>query len=201
MKPPFEQTVLAFADAAATLLEQAELRLNDAERVVLAIAGPVGAGKTLLAGQLSSCVVSTDAFLPDYDKVDVSQRDLPEHADLEGLCRVLLKLMGGQAAQVPVWSFKTHRREGYEAIEPARIIVCEGIHALHETVRGQAAISIYVESPSQIRWRRWEHLELTGQRGWGVEKAREYFENVAEPTYARFSKEYRSHAAFIVKNG
>lgn len=200
MNPPFEQTIVPFDDAAARLLDHADRLLTDAQRVVLAISGPVGAGKTLLADQLSSCIVSTDAFLPDYDKVEFAQRDLPEHADLEGLAHVLSSLLAGQETQVPVWSFKTHRREGYEAIEPARIIVCEGIHALHETVRPQTDISIFVEASAQTRWERWEQLELTGQRGWGVDKARDHFENVAEPTYARFSQEYRSRAAFIVVN-
>ena len=52
-----------------------------------------------------------------------------------------------------------------------------------------------------MRWSRWETLELTGQRGWGVDKARAYFDQVAEPTFAAAEDQYRACADIVVING
>ena len=44
-------------------------------------------------------------------------------------------------------------------------------------------------------------MELTGQRGWGVEKARKFFEEVAEPTFGAAEAGYRAAADIVVVNG
>jgi hypothetical protein len=59
---------------------------------------------------------------------------------------------------------------------------------------------VYVDAPAGERWRRWEHLERSGQRGWGVEVARRFFETVAEPTFHARAAEYRASADVIVSN-
>jgi hypothetical protein len=107
----------------------------------------------------------------------------------------------GEVIQAPIWSFQTHRREGYREVSPGSIVACEGIHALHEPVRGLFHLKIFVEASREVRWSRWEHLEATGQRGWGVEKAREFFEQVAEPTFATTAQVYRECADIVVVNG
>lgn len=170
------------------------------DRVTIGISGPVGSGKTTLASRLSSCIVSTDHYLPDYDKVAFEDRDLPHAADLPGLARDLKTLRDGAPTDIPIWSFQTHKREGLRRVEPSRIIVCEGIHALHDTVAPQLDLRIYIDAPPEVRWSRWEELERTGQRGWGIDLARQFFDRVAEPTFARFAKTYRAAAHYIVIN-
>jgi uridine kinase len=101
---------------------------------------------------------------------------------------------------VPVWSFKSHRREGHIEVAPARLIVVEGIHALHDPPHAHVDVGVYVEAPAPVRWARWEVLESSGARGWGVEAAREYFDRVAEPTFVAHAARYRGRAHFIVTN-
>jgi uridine kinase len=98
---------------------------------------------------------------------------------------------------------------------PARLIVVEGIHAFHEpgaldasNPRAASAPALaslidlraFVEAPAEVRWARWERIEASGERGWGVEVARAFFHEVAEPTFARFAEAYRSRADVVVVN-
>lgn len=167
---------------------------------LVAVSGPVGSGKTTLARMLSACVVSTDDYLPDYESIPEAERDEPRHADFELLSQNLASLRSGVPAQGPVWSFQTHRREGYRTITPAPVIVVEGIHALHDPLVPILDVGVLVDSRRDLRWGRWEYLESSGQRGWGVERARAFFETVAEPTFARYAAAYRKRAHLVVTN-
>ena len=170
------------------------------ERVVIGITGPVGAGKSTLAAQLSSCVIATDHYFPNYDVTPEHLRDVPEHSDLPRLASDLAALRRGEDVTIPVWSFVSHSREGYQRVQGAPIVVCEGIHALHEIPRAHLDIAVYVDAPSTVRWSRWESLELSGVRQLGVEQARAFFHEFAEPIFGRFAGGYKSAARFIVVN-
>ncbi|MGH7242467.1 MAG: uridine kinase family protein [Phycisphaerales bacterium] len=175
-----------------------------ADRVgVIGITGPVGAGKSHLSGLLrgdSGIHLATDDYLPDYDKVAYEGRDDPDRADSAALIQNLQDLRAGRATRVPQWSFQSHSRVGYRDVPPSKLILVEGIHALHERLLPHLDVCVFVEAPPDVRWKRWEHLEATGQRGWGVEVARQFFHAVAEPTFGKYAPIYMSRAHFIVRN-
>jgi len=175
-------------------------RKNSQGQFVVGITGRVGAGKSTLARTLSPCILATDDYLPDYDRIPEPERDDPRHADFALLGENLSTLRDGRPARIPTWSFQTHSRIGHREQEPHELVVVEGIHALHEHPRVKLDLAVFVEAPQAIRWDRWEHLEATGQRGWGVEKARAFFHAVAEPTFARYEPIYRARAHVIVVN-
>lgn len=188
-------------------LEQAPLAVRELadgrSPHVVAITGPVGSGKSHLARLLSPCILSTDDYLPDYDTLAYEDRDDPRFADHERLIADLASLRAGRTTRIPIWSFLTHSRIGERELtppDPGGLIVIEGIHALHDTLLPHLDLAIFVEAASAVRWQRWEHLESTGQRGWGVEVAREFFHGVAEPTFARYEETYRTRAHLIVTN-
>ena len=170
---------------------------------VVGITGPVGAGKSHLARLLSPCVLSTDDYLPDYDRVAYHERDDPAFSDQARLVSDLRSLREGRVTRVPVWSFQSHARAGERELTPPALphpIVVEGIHALHDTLLPEIDIGVVVTASKAVRWQRWEHLESTGHRGWGVEVAREFFHDVAEPTFDRFFSLYLARAHLIVLN-
>jgi uridine kinase len=168
---------------------------------IVGITGPVGAGKSTLAARLSACIISTDHYLPDYDATPPHERDLPERSDLARLLLDLSSLRAGRETEIPQWSFHTHSRVGQAVVRPDEVVVVEGLHALHATHAGALDVRVFVDAPRDIRLRRWEHLAITGQRGWGVQETREFFHAVAEPTFAAHATAYRSSAHLIVVNG
>ncbi|MEZ6232650.1 MAG: AAA family ATPase [Phycisphaerales bacterium] len=176
----------------------------DRPHAVVGVAGPPGAGKSHLARSLveraGGLVVTTDDYLPDYDATPEHLRDLPESSDLERLASDLAALARGEAALVPEWSFKEHRRVGRREVRASGVIVCEGLHALHERVRRVLDLCVLVEASAGTRWARVERRERAGERGWTVEYAKEFFETVADPTFARYAPGYRGVADVIVRN-
>lgn len=196
-----QQIHLSWDQAPGTLL--GALRERCVSVGVVGVTGPVGAGKSLLTNRLCTLggvCLATDDYLPDYDKVKYEDRDDPEKADLPLLIENINTLRRGEAANIPKWSFHSHAREGYREVAPRPMVVIEGIHALHDRILPHLNLCVFVEAPPSVRWKRWEHLELSGQRGWGVEVAKQFFDSVAEPTYARFAPVYRSRAHFVVRN-
>jgi uridine kinase len=183
--------------AREAILAAARLR---GERVVVGVTGAVASGKSTLARALSECIVSTDHYLPDYDATPEHLRDLPESADLARLARDLAELRAGRATRIPQWSFDTHSRVGERYVEPAPLVVVEGLHALHELPRAHVDLAVFVEAPKDVRWRRAVERERAGDRPWPLEYLEHFFHTVAEPTYALHAERYRAAAHLVVLN-
>lgn len=193
-----EPTILSWDEAPRRLAEAAEALGRPI--TTIGVTGPVGAGKTTLARAVAPTVVATDDYLPDYQVVPYLERDRPEHADLGLLVEHLRSLREGRPAEVPVWSFFTHRRESRRWVHPAPVIAVEGIHALHPAVRACLDIAVFVDAAPHARLARLEARERAGERGWSVEHLREHFRDVAEPTFSGLAPEYRAAADFLVVN-
>lgn len=168
---------------------------------VIGVTGPVASGKSTLARRLGRCVISTDAYLPNYEQTPEHARDLPESADLGLLLQHIHTLRTTGRANIPTWSFKTHRREDAREIWWTEgPIVIEGIHALDTRLRDQMDVKVLVDASRDSRWKRWEAIENAGERGWGVELARVHFDRIAEPTFHARMPALQQVADIIVWN-
>lgn len=174
---------------------------------VIRVAGPVGSGKSTLARRLidhaGGVLLSTDDYLPDYSSTKEHLRDEPESSHLDELAGHVEQMARGEPTHIPTWSFHEHRRIGSRMVQRGaidRIIVIEGIHALHSTLARISSIGVFVDATRATRWARWEAIESSGQRGWGVEKARAYFDSVAEPTFEKYRSGYTAEADYVVMN-
>lgn len=192
---------LAWDEAPGVILSRVGTRTGPA---VVCIAGAVGAGKSALARRIAETTdalrIATDDYLPDYDRTPDHLRDEPDAAHLPELAGHLAELFAGRPVDLPVWSFHEHRRTGVRRATPRSLIIVEGIHALHHALSDARTLGVLVEASAAVRWARWEILESTGQRGWGVEKARDFFESVADPTFERHRPAYHARADYLVTN-
>lgn len=202
--PTIADTLAEGALAVRRLLGHAGRAGSDATPRIVGITGPVGAGKSTLAAMLAegspAAVISTDHYLPDYDLTPEHLRDVPEAADLPRLLADLRSLKLRRETPIPHWCFQAHKRIGVHVVRPADLIIVEGLHALHPTHAGALDVRVYVDAPAATRWSRWEHLERTGVRGWGVDYARAFFDRVAEPTFGARAAQYRDSAHVVVIN-
>jgi len=156
---------------------------GDAERFLVAIAGPPAAGKSTLAEMLTealaergqpAAVVSMDGF--HYDDAVLRARGLlprkgsPETFDFAGFRVVLERLRSGLAdVAIPVFDRSMELSRAGAAIVPkvTRIILIEGNYLLLDeepwtTLNGLFDFSIYLDRPQEVIEERlqdrWKHL-------------------------------------------
>ncbi|KAK1389877.1 inorganic pyrophosphatase TTM2 [Heracleum sosnowskyi] len=109
--------------------------------IVVGIAGPSGAGKTIFTEKIlnfmpSIAVISMDNY-NDATRVIDGNFDDPRLTDYDTLLKNIHDLKAGKHVEVPIYDFKASMRTGYRTIEvpSSRIVIIEGIYALSEKLR------------------------------------------------------------------
>lgn len=178
--------------------------------VVVALAGPSGSGKSLLACRvrealgLSSCVVvPVDHFYRDFSALPRAERveinfDDPAVLDTEEIARVLDALIAGRTAEAPIYDFTTHARAPHgERLQPAPLILVEGIFALHlDVVRERARHQWFLELDAEACLRRRIDRDVR-ERGRSEEEVRWRFERWVRPSMERFVMPQRHRASRV----
>ncbi|MGX6602210.1 uridine kinase family protein [Micromonosporaceae bacterium Da 78-11] len=124
-------------------------RLGDVRLV--AVDGPSGAGKTRfalrLAKELDAPVVHTDDLLDGWD----DQFTFWDRLET----RVLAPLRRGETASYQ--RYQWHRREfagGPVLVEPAPVILLEGVSAARRVIRPELSLAVFVVAPAELRFTR-----------------------------------------------
>ncbi|KAK7309941.1 hypothetical protein RJT34_07091 [Clitoria ternatea] len=109
--------------------------------ILVGVAGPSGAGKTVFTEKILSfmpsiAVISMDNY-NDSSRIVDGNFDDPRLTDYDTLLRNLQDLKEGKPVQVPIYDFKSSSRTGYRTVEApsSRIVIIEGIYALSEKLR------------------------------------------------------------------
>ena len=128
---------------------------------IVCIAGGSSTGKTtqVAAGLLERLIpdaqlVSQDNYQSgrDFRGVDPVYRwDAPGNYGLPESRALLMALKNGQSVQMPVYSFREARPTGLVDVQPAPIILFEGLYAGFGDLRAVADLLLYVESPLYAR--------------------------------------------------
>ncbi|KAL1568514.1 Inorganic pyrophosphatase ttm2 [Salvia divinorum] len=109
--------------------------------ILIGVAGPSGAGKTVFTEKIlnfmpSIAVISMDNY-NDASRIIDGNFDDPRLTDYDTLLKNIHDLKEGKPADVPIYDFKSSSRTGYRKVEvpSSRIVIIEGIYALSEKLR------------------------------------------------------------------
>ncbi|KAM3318898.1 inorganic pyrophosphatase TTM1 isoform X1 [Capsicum chacoense] len=110
--------------------------------VLVGVAGPSGAGKTVFTEKIrnvmpSIAIINMDNYNEPSRIVDGNFDGDPRLTDYETLLENIHGLKAGKPVQVPIYDFKSSSRVGYRTLEvpSSRIVIIEGIYALSEKLR------------------------------------------------------------------
>ena len=160
--------------------------------LVIGIAGCSGSGKTTLARELATQLNATlfplDLYYRDLSQFPLDTRhkknfDHPDSLESELIVEHVRGLALGQAINRPVYDFKTHSRVAgaFETVEPASVVIVEGILALHfADLVPLYGFSIYVNAPDEVCLARRIYRDMR-ERGRTEESVREQFAATAKP--------------------
>ncbi|XP_051116866.1 inorganic pyrophosphatase TTM1-like isoform X2 [Andrographis paniculata] len=109
--------------------------------VLVGVAGPSGAGKTVFTEKIlnfmpSVAIINMDNY-NDGSRIVDGNFDDPRLTDYETLLENIRGLKEGNPVQIPIYDFKTSTRVGYRTLEvpTSRIVIIEGIYALSDKIR------------------------------------------------------------------
>ena len=124
---------------------------------VIVLGGGTASGKTTLAAAFSEahpCLrISHDRYYLDVAEPRGHDYDHPDALDTGLLVEHVRALRAGRAAELPIYHFATHTRQPHtERVEPASIVLVEGILVLHHPeLRALADLTAFVHAPSDLR--------------------------------------------------
>jgi uridine kinase len=180
----------------------------------IGVAGGTGSGKSTVARALveglpgrSVAVVDHDAYYRDRSDLSFDERatlnyDHPGALDNDLLVEHLSALRAGRAVEVPIYDFVTHsRRAERRRLEPARVIIVEGILVfVEERVRRLLDIKLFVDTDADLRVFRRIRRDLE-QRGRSFASIREQYYATVRPMHLEYVEPSKRWADLIIPEG
>ncbi len=129
----------------AEIVERISSARDQASLVFVGIGGHGASGKSTLAGRLA-------AEIPDTQIVATDSFWSGTQFDLERLrTDVVDILLTGEAAQYDEWDWAAKERRPGRRVEPAGVVIIEGVCALHQMFRDDLAVRIWIDAPYEVR--------------------------------------------------
>ena len=196
----------------AVLLLLCQMALCE-QRVLIGIVGGTGSGKTTLAAKIqrefpeNSILINQDSYYKDLIHLPHSERmkvnfDHPNSLDFDMLAQHLVALRDGESIKQPIYSFHTHcRGQGTTHIEPAQIIIVEGILLFAvPQVRDLFDLKVFIDADDDIRILRRVERDIN-ERGRKFNFVRDQYLATVKPMHDAFIAPSKQHADVIVPRG
>lgn len=177
----------------------------------IGICGGSGSGKTFLLEALKESfdVNCSICSLDDYYKPKHEQKkdengeinfDLPTALDTQKLEKDILLLQSGKKVEQVEYHFNTTKSTNIKIIEPAPIIIVEGLFVLeYPFVKNNLDFSIYIKVNESLQLER-RLLRDVEQRGYSKEQVLYQWNNHVLPCYQNFLMPHREEADFQFNN-
>ena len=184
-----------------------------ADQITIGIAGGTGSGKTTITRRIlrefggNVSVLYHDNYYKRHDDMTYAERsklnyDHPNAFDTELLVKHLAALRRGQSVKSPVYDYKVHNRsDRTQTIQPARVIVVEGILIFAEPALCDLMdIKIFVDTDADVRILR-RIVRDTRDRGRDLESIVNQYLTTVKPMHERFVEPSKRNADIIVPEG
>jgi uridine kinase len=181
--------------------------------ILIGIAGGTGSGKTTLADKIrkafpkDSILISQDFYYKDLSHLSFEERaktnfDHPSSLDFALLREHLIELKQGRSIHCPIYSFHTHSREsGYQLVEPAHLIIVEGILLLAvPEIRELFDLKIFVDTDDDIRLLRRIERDIK-ERSRDFDSVKRQYIMTVKPMHDAFVMPSKQYADVIVPEG
>jgi uridine kinase len=195
------------------ILNEIKFYKNKNEILFIGIAGGTASGKTSVANELIKnlnqekvTLVNLDSYYIDLSHLDLEERkkfnfDHPDSIDWNLVYQNLYNLFKLKEAYKPVYSFSLYNRtQEFEILEPAKIVILEGLFALYKKeLRSLMDLKIFVSAPDDIRLIRRIKRDVS-QRGRDIDSIIEQYLNFVRPMYIEYIKPTKNYADIIIQN-
>ncbi len=163
----------------------AEMIAQDRSKKFVMIAGPSSSGKTTFSHRLSIQLRAQglvphpfplDDYYVDHGKTPLDEDGNPDYECLEALDverfnEDLQKLLSGERVEIPIYNFKTGRRENHGKwmqLGPEDVLVIEGIHGLNDrlsySIDAKYKFKIYISALTALSIDEHNYLPTTDGR-------------------------------------
>jgi len=181
--------------------------------IIIAVAGGSSSGKTTVVDKILAnlvhyniVVIKHDDYYKDQSEMTLLERqnvnyDHPFSLDNDLFYSHLQALIAGNAIEKPTYDFvNLTRADKVEVINPAKIIILEGILVLEdERIRSLADIKIFVEADDDLRFIRRLKRDTT-ERGRTIESVINQYLTTVKPMHYAFVKPTKRYADIIIPN-
>ena len=177
--------------------------------LVIGVGGCSGSGKTSVAKELARILDGThfplDHYYRDLSHLPPEQRgqqdfDDPEMLESDLLAQHIGELSKGRAIDRPLYDFSTHCRvlDEAERIEPGRVVVVDGIFALHYNgLHPLYDLAIYVDTPDVICFTRRLARDVR-ERGRTPESVRRQYDATVRPMAEKYVRPSAQYAGLVL---
>jgi uridine kinase len=179
----------------------------------IGLAGGSGSGKTTIAEEVVDrlegrvALLNHDAYYRNMVELTFEERtrvnyDHPSSLETELMVEHLESLRSGVAIERPVYDFSNHLRSPETVrIEPARVVVVEGILVLSDLrLRLELDLKIFVDTDPDLRLARRLQRDIS-ERGRSVESVIDQYFATVRPMHLEFVEPSRRYADLIIPEG
>ncbi|KAF8026430.1 hypothetical protein BT93_F3036 [Corymbia citriodora subsp. variegata] len=153
-------------------------------------------------------LVNQDSFYHHLNEEELARVyeynfDHPDAFDTEQLLCSMDKLKNGQAVDVPIYDFMSHKNNVYPArrVNPSDVIILEGILIFHDPrVRELMNMKIFVDTDADVRLARRIRRD-TAERGRDIGTVLDQYSKFVKPAFDDFILPTKKYADIIIPRG
>jgi uridine kinase len=182
--------------------------------LIVGIAGGTGSGKTTvtrkvmaLLGDDNVIMIPQDAYYKDNRHLPLEERqkinfDHPGSIEFSLLNKHIDDLSLGKKVQMPQYSYITcTRADEYIPVEPARVILIEGILVLTDAeLRNKMRIKAFVDADPDDRLARVIRRDIE-ERGRSIDMVLKRYYETVKPSHLQFIEPTKRYADIIIPGG